>query len=147
VSGTGTRVVAILERLAESQGWPQGIAVDHGPECMSRVLDAWAHRHDGKLAFSRPGQPTAQPFMASFNGRFHEERLDLHWFAGLEEAQGTVEAWRVAYHTVRPHTAPGNQTPAAYRADWRPAKIGQTEGGSPFGRTKLWVQGTYSGVS
>lgn len=139
--------MAILERLAGSQGWLQGIAVDHGPECMSGVLDAWVHRHNGKLASSRPGQPTAHPFMASFNGRFREERLNLHWFAGLKEVQATVEAWRVAYHTVRPHSALSTQTPAAYRADWGPAKIGQAEEGSSFGRTKLWVQGTCSGVS
>jgi putative transposase len=127
VSLTGARVVAVLERLAESRGPPQVIYVDNGPEFISRVLDEWAHRHDVRLAFSRPGKPTDNPFIESFNGRFREECLNQHWFAGLEEAQATIEAWRIEYNTVRPHSALGNQTPVTYRANWYPAKIGHTE--------------------
>jgi putative transposase len=129
VSWTGKRVVAVLERLAWSHGLPQVIYVDNGPEFISRVPDEWAHRHNVKPAFSRPGKPTDNPFIESFNGRFREECLHQHWFAGLEEAQATIEAWRVEYNTVRPHSALGNQTPAAYRAHWCPAKIIQTEDG------------------
>jgi putative transposase len=129
VSLTGERVVAVLERLAASHGLPQVIDVDNGPEFISRVLDEWAHRHGVKLAFSRPGKLTDNPFMEFFNGRFREECLNPHWFAGLEEAQATIEAWRVEYNTVRPHSALGNQTPAAYRADWCSATIVQPEDG------------------
>jgi putative transposase len=129
VSLTGKRVVAVLERLAGSHGLPQVIYVDNGPEFISRRLDEWAHRYDVTLAFSRPGRPTDNPFIESFNGRFREECLNQHWFAGLEEAQATIEAWRVEYNTVRPHSALGNQTPAAYRADWCSAKIVQPEDG------------------
>ena len=65
------------------------------------------------LEFSRPGKPTDNPFIESFNGRFREECLDQHWFASLEEAQATIEAWRMDYNTERPHRALGQQTPAA----------------------------------
>jgi putative transposase len=34
----------------------------------------------------------------------------------LEDARQTIEAWRIDYNVVRPHTALGNQTPAAYKA-------------------------------
>lgn len=36
----------------------------------------------------------------------------------LEDARQIIEAWRVDYNEVRPHTALGNQTPAAYKAAW-----------------------------
>jgi putative transposase len=55
---TGQRVVAVLERLAAPRGLPHVLQVDNGPECMSQALDAAAHRHGVKLAFSRLGTPT-----------------------------------------------------------------------------------------
>jgi hypothetical protein len=77
-----------------------------------------AHRHRIKLVFSRPGTPTDNPYIEAFNGRFHAECLDQHWFASLEEARHISEAWRLDYNEVRPHTALDNQTPAAYKAAW-----------------------------
>ena len=41
---TGTRVVAVLERLADLRGLPLSITVDHGPEFEGQVLDAWAYQ-------------------------------------------------------------------------------------------------------
>ena len=40
---TGTRVQAVLDRLAETRGLPQSITVDHGPEFEGQVLDTWAY--------------------------------------------------------------------------------------------------------
>lgn len=40
---TGTRVKAVLERMADLRGLPQSITVDHGPEFEGQVLDAWAY--------------------------------------------------------------------------------------------------------
>jgi putative transposase len=62
------RVVALLERLKAS-GLPQTIKVDYGSEFISKALDAWAHCHSVKLKFSRPGKPTDNAFIESFNGR------------------------------------------------------------------------------
>jgi putative transposase len=53
------------------------------------------------------------PFAESFNGHFRDQCLSQHWFLSLEEAQATIEAWRVEYNTERPHRALGQQTPAA----------------------------------
>jgi putative transposase len=61
--------------------------VDSGAEFMSRVLDAWAQRHDVKLAISRPGTPTDNPFVEAFNGRVRQEGLDQQWFYSLDEAR------------------------------------------------------------
>ena len=114
VSLTGERVVAILEELRRTTGVPRRLAIDNGPEFISKALDAWAYRHGVQLEFSRPGKPTDNAFAESFNGRFRDECLDQHWFASLEEARRVIEAWRVEYNTERPHRSLGQQTPAAW---------------------------------
>lgn len=110
----GERVVEVLDQLAAAGQQPQTLSVDNGPEFISRALDAWAHRHGVRLEFSRPGKPTDNAFIEAFNSRFRDECLNQHWFQSLEEAQATVEAWRVDYNTERPHGALRQQTPAAY---------------------------------
>jgi len=115
-SFSGQRVAEELGRLAGRTGLPKLIYVDNGPEFTSKALDEWAHRNRVKLVFSRPGTPTDNPFIEAFNGRFREECLDQHWFGSLEDARRTIEAWRVDYNTVRPHTALNNLTPSAYKA-------------------------------
>jgi putative transposase len=115
---TGQRVVAVLEHLATQRGLPQIIQVDNGPEFTSQALDAWAHRRGIKLAFSRPGTPTDNPFIEAFNGRVRQECLDQQWFYSLEEARQCLEEWRRDDNTIRPHTALDNQTPAAFAAAW-----------------------------
>ena len=111
---TGERVVAVLERLKRTAGTPERIAIDNGPEFISKALDAWAYRNGVQLEFSRPGKPTDNAFVESFNGRFRDECLNQHWFMSLEEVRQTVEAWRIEYNTERPHRALGQQTPAAW---------------------------------
>ncbi len=118
VSLTGERVVGVLERLRQTVGAPERIAVDNGPEFVSKALDAWAYRHEVQIEFSRPGKPTDNAFAESFNGRFRDECLDQHWFASLEEARQTIEAWRIEDNTERPHRALGQQTPAAWTVAW-----------------------------
>ncbi len=114
VSLTGERVVGLLERLQRTTGTPQRIAIDNGPEFVSKALDAWAYRNRVQLEFSRPGKPTDNAFAESFNGHFRAECLDCHWFVSLEEARHMIEAWRLDYNTERPHRALGQETPAAW---------------------------------
>ncbi len=88
---TAARVVVVLDRLKQDWGLPEAISVDNGPEFISRALDDWAHRNGVALEFSRPGRPTDNPFIESFNGHFREECLDQHWFADLAEARQVIE--------------------------------------------------------
>ena len=117
-SFSGSAVVAVLERVTQTYGLPKAIQVDNGPEFVSKALDMWAHRNGVKLAFSRPGTPTDNPYIEAFNGRVRQECLDENWFASLEDARQIIEAWRVEYNTERRHTALNNQAPSAYRAAW-----------------------------
>lgn len=117
-SFSGQAVAALLDRLEKTTGLPKVIQVDNGPEFVSRALDEWAHRKGMKLAFSRPGTPTDNPFIEAFNGRFRQECLDQNWFESLDDAQTLIEECRVDYNTSRPHTALDNLTPAAFKSNW-----------------------------
>jgi putative transposase len=113
---TGERVVTTLEGLQQTIGAPARLAIDNGPEFISKALDTWAYRNGVQLEFSRLGKPTDNAFAESFNARFRDECLNQHWFASLEEARQTIEAWRVDDNTERPHRSLGQQTPAAWSA-------------------------------
>ena len=111
---TGAKVVQILDRVAQTQGLPQGITIDNGPEFSGSALDAWAYRRGIQLHFIEPGKPTQNAYVESFNGRFRDECLNEHWFPTLEEARGLIEAWRQDYNTVRPHSSLGDLTPTEF---------------------------------
>ena len=104
----------VLEGVASLRGKPQTIRVDNGPEFISRSLDLWASFNGVKLDFSRPGKPTDNAFIESFNGRLRVECLNQHWFLSLDEARAVTEAWRDDYNRVRPHGALGSRTPSEF---------------------------------
>jgi putative transposase len=52
------------------------IRVDQGSEFVSRDLDVWAYQKDIVLDFPRPGKPTDNSFIESFNGKFRSECLN-----------------------------------------------------------------------
>lgn len=108
------RVIRVLERMGTERGLPQRLRVDNGPEFASQALDAWAYENSVQLTFIQPGKPTQNGYVESFNGKFRDECLNLHWFVDLEDAQKIIEAWREDYNTVRPHSALNYQPPATY---------------------------------
>lgn len=116
---SGEKVVAVLERLAATGVKPKILHVDNGPGFLSKVLDAWAHKNGVHLEFSRPGKPTDNPFIASFNGKLRTECLQPNWFASLTEAKEKLEFHRIEYNTERPHTALDYQTPEQYLKNWQ----------------------------
>jgi putative transposase len=42
------------------------------------MLDLWAYRHGVQIDFSRPGKPTHNRFVESFNGSLRNECLNVH---------------------------------------------------------------------
>ena len=110
----GARVVAVLDRLAETKGLPRTITMDNGPEFTSRCLDEWAYRNGVKLNFIRPGKPVENAFAESFIGRLREECLNENWFISLKDARDIIERWRIDYNEGRPHTSLGGLTPLEY---------------------------------
>lgn len=110
----GARVVRVLERLVEAHGTPAQIMLDNGPEFISKALDAWAYAHGVDLVFSRPGKPTDNGYIESFNGKLRDECLNSHWFTTLADARSIIEAWRCDYNETRPHSALGQLSPTAF---------------------------------
>jgi len=110
----GTRVIEVLERLADLRGLPRAIVADNGPEFAGRALDLWAHGRSVAIDFSRPGKPVDNAFVESFNGWLRDECLNENWFQSLREARDVIEAWREDDNTVRPHRSLGGRTPSEY---------------------------------
>jgi len=111
VSLGAERVVRVLEQLRTTRGLPQRITTDNGPEFQSRALDAWAHERHVALDFIQPGKPVQNAYIESFNGRLRDECLNQHWFLSLPDARRTIESWRIAYNTARPHRGLAGRTP------------------------------------
>jgi putative transposase len=91
---TGDDVVRVLEEVVQTRGRPECIQVDNGPEFISKSLDWWAYFNKVKLDFSRPGKPTDNAVIESFNGRLRQECLNEHWFLSLDDAQEKIDRWR-----------------------------------------------------
>jgi putative transposase len=66
------------------------------------------------LRLIEPGEPTQNAYSESFNGRFHDECLNEHWFTRLAHAQVVIETWRREYNEERPKKGLDGLMPAAY---------------------------------
>jgi putative transposase len=100
-----------------SNGWLPLLQMYYGPEFHSRALDAWAHTHRVHLQFIQPGKPVQNAYIESFNGRLRDECLNQHWFLwflSLPDARHTIEHWRIAYNTARPHRGLAGCTPLQF---------------------------------
>ena len=104
---TGRSVVAALERVRIGHGLPVSITVDHGTEFMSKALEAWASYRGVQLDFTRPGKPTDNGHIESFNGRLRDECLNVHQFLSLDHAKQLLEAWRT---DDNPHRSPSHES-------------------------------------
>ena len=110
----GQSSVRVLEGLRERRGAPAAIQVDNGTEFTSRVVDQWAYQNQVALHFIERGKPTQNALIESFNGKFRDECLNQNWFVDLGHARAVIEAWRVDYNTVRPHSSLAYRTPEEF---------------------------------
>ena len=109
-----TNVVETLERLKQSRGAPEFIRIDNGPEFILKALDLWAYQEGVRLHFSRPGKPTDNAMIESFNGSYRCECPETNWFLSLEDARSKIERWRIEYNQFRPHSSLGYRTPSEF---------------------------------
>lgn len=107
----GPDVVNVLNQLKyQKNEIPKRIQVDNGSEFISKALDQWAYENNVILDYSRPGKPTDNPFIESFNGSFRDECLNVNWFLSLSDAIQKIENWRKEYNNFRPHSSLENLT-------------------------------------
>jgi putative transposase len=121
----GEDVVNTLNRIAVYRGLPATIKVDNGSEFISKAMDRWAYERGIELDFSRPGTPTDNAKVESFNGRFRQECLNMHWFLSLDDAKSKIEAWRRYYNETRPHSALQWATPAEFARQARESALSE----------------------
>ncbi len=107
----GEDVVRVLSRISSQREVPKTLFCDNGTEFTSQAMDLWAYHAGVRIDFSRPGKPTDNAYVESFNGTLRAECLDAHWFGSLAEAKAIIEAWRREYNESRPHRAHGERTP------------------------------------
>lgn len=111
---SGQSVVDAMNQIALERALPYAITVDHGTEFTSKALDEWCYRRGVKLDFIRPGKPTENAFIESFNGRLRDECLNVNDFATLDEARDVLRSWRQDYNHHRPHGSLGHLTPSEF---------------------------------
>jgi len=79
-SATVMEVIDALEQARRHYGLPTTIRVDQGSQFTSKEFDLWAYANGITLDFSRPGKPTDNAYVESFNAT-----------AGWEEGGGVLE--------------------------------------------------------
>jgi len=111
---SGLRLTRELDQISGRRSLPLKIVCDNGPELTCKAMFFWAKQRRVKLHFIQPGKPTQNAFVESFNGKFREYCLDLHWFASITDARSTISEWRKHYNHVRPHRSLGRIPPALF---------------------------------
>jgi len=108
----GVDVVDVMNRIKRQRNaLPVRIQVVNGSEFISKDLDKWAYENGVIFDYSRPGKPTDNPYIESFNGKFRDECLNIHWFMSLEDAQIKIDHWLHEYNSYRPHSSIDDLTP------------------------------------
>lgn len=93
-------------------------------------------------AFIRPGKPTENCYIESFNGRLRAECLNVEIFRSMAEAQGKLHAWREDFNHRRPHSSIGYLTPLEFarsqaRSPSPSLRVGRLEAASVKGESAL----------
>lgn len=111
----GIDVVHELSRICMVENvYPERIQCDNGSEFISKEVDLWAYENKVTMDFSRPGKPTDNPYVESFNGKFRDECLSVNWFLSLEDAEEKIENYRWEYNHFRPHSSLNDLTPKEF---------------------------------
>lgn len=72
----GEDVVTVMERLKQmKRSVPLRLQTDNGSEFISKSLDRWEYENKVTMDFSRPGKPTDNALVESFNGSLCDECL------------------------------------------------------------------------
>lgn len=130
----GNDVVQVMDELKCFKGrCPSRIQVDNGSEFISKVFDKWAYENQVVLDYSRPGKPTDNAFIESFNGSFRDECLNTNWFLSLDDAKEKIELWRKDYNEFRPHSSLSNLTPKEFCQQQRKSQKSLVSAGTVSG--------------
>ena len=119
----GEDVVRTLNRLKQEGRVPKLLFCDNGSEFSGQAMDLWAYQNNAKIDFFRPGKPTDNAFVESFNGTFRDECLNVHGFETLVGAKQLIEAWRLEYNESRPHRALKDRMPSEFASEYAASRV------------------------
>ena len=77
-------------------------------------MDCWAYERHVEMDFRRPGKPTNNAKVESFNGRLRLDCLNANWFLSLDDAKRKIKDWRRAYDEICPQSSLQWATPAEF---------------------------------
>ena len=115
------RVIEVLSRLVTTHGAPLFLRSDNGPEFVSRAVLEWIAESGIATALIDPGKPWQNGTNESFNGRLRDECLSVEWFRSRAEAKVVIEAWRLHFNAIRPHSSLNYLTPLEFKQQHHPA--------------------------
>ncbi|TFL15991.1 IS3 family transposase [Jannaschia formosa] len=111
-------VIDVLPDLFILRGVPGHVRSDNGPEFIAKAVRDWIAAVGAKTAFIEPGSPWENGYCESFNSKLRDELLNGEIFHSLAEARVVIEAWRVHYNTVWPHSSLSYRPPAPEAVLW-----------------------------
>lgn len=91
-----------------------------GSEFIAKAGRDEIEAEEAKTLFMEQGRPGERDHCESFDLKFRDELLNDEIFPSLAEARVMVEAWRVTYSTIRPHSFLGDLPPAPEALHWAP---------------------------
>jgi putative transposase len=65
----GEHLVEVLNRLVRQRRAPKYLFADNGSEFTGHLVDLWAYHYGVRIDFSRPGKPTDNAYIETFDGR------------------------------------------------------------------------------
>lgn len=107
-------VLDTISNLFLTQGVPEYIRSDNGPEFTAKMLQKFIRDVGVKTAYITPGSPWENGFIERFNGTLRDELLNRESFSSLNEARILIENFRREYNQVRPHSSLNYTAPLAF---------------------------------
>lgn len=66
--------------------------MDNNAVFIGHPIDLWAYPHNIRTDISRPGKPTDNTFMETFNGLLRNNFFNFHLFENLAEAKYLIKS-------------------------------------------------------
>lgn len=111
---TGQRETRFPDQVSLKHGYPERIRVDNGPEFVSEDFTIWAVKKGIQIEYIRPGKPSDNGYIESFNGNLRDECLNENWFLSMKGAKELIGGRWIVYNQVRPHSSLGNCSPIEF---------------------------------
>lgn len=115
ISFPSSRVTRILEELIETNGRPEYIRTDNGPEFISHEYKDWCKDNGIKDTQIQPGKPNQNGYVERFNRTFREDVLDAYIFTSIPQMDVVAKKWMADYNGGHPHQALNGLTPMGFK--------------------------------